>query len=77
MSRDCGHPAPAAIFKRFEWVLELRVLPQEHEVDVAGWAVALLGDDQLCLASQVFAVAIVDLFAIDERHHIRVLFDRT
>ncbi len=42
----------------------------------AGRAVALLAHDQLGLALEVGIVALVDLFAEQEQHHVGVLLDR-
>src|ERR1700682_654399 len=57
-------------------VLELGVLAQERELQVAGWAVALLGDDDI---RDAFArrVLFVHLFSIDQQNHVSVLFNRT
>ena len=59
----------------FGWVFELGVLVEEHEGDFAGGAVSLLGEDQLGLSAQVFAVALVDFGAEDEGDKVGVLLD--
>jgi len=57
-------------------VLEPRVLVLEDELDQAGGAVALLGDDQLRLAG-ILGVVVIDRRPDDEHDHIRILLDRT
>src|SRR5436309_7100569 len=56
-------------------VLEAGGLAQEDELDGAGLAVAVLGDDQLREPLVLFGGG-VDLVAVDERHHVGVLLDR-
>src|SRR5205823_3903088 len=57
-----------------------RAVLQERQLHGVRRTVALLGDDQLRHAVQVFLLGLVavhvHLFAIDERHHIGVLLDR-
>ena len=48
---------------------------QEDEIDGADGAVALLGDDQLGEALQVFAVAVVHFLTEDEADDVGVLLD--
>src|SRR4051794_3855386 len=56
-------------------IAEAGRLPQEHELDGAGLAIAMLGDDQL-REPLVLVLGVVDLIAIDEGDHIGVLFNR-
>src|SRR3984893_15424946 len=57
-------------------VLELGVLAQERELQVAGWAVALLGDDDV---RDAFArgVLFVHFFSIDQQNDVSIVFYRT
>src|SRR5207302_8148806 len=48
---------------------------QEDEIDLADRPVALLGDEQLGQAAEVFAVALVDFLAEDEGDQVGVLLD--
>ena len=55
---------------------ESRVAGQENEIHGAGWAVALLGDDQLGFGAIFFGhIRFVKIRAIDKEDHIRVLLD--
>src|SRR5262249_18875134 len=49
-------------------------LTQEDEVDAAGLSVPVLGDDQLRQALVLLGL-VVDFVAVDEGHHVGVLFD--
>src|SRR5215472_9413298 len=49
----------------------------ECQLDDAGWAVALLGNDDFSEAFEVGIVFLVNLFAEDERHEVSILLDRT
>src|SRR5271169_2083747 len=50
---------------------------QEDEVQISRGAVALLGDDQLRLrAILVWQVRLVEIWPVDEEHHVGILFDR-
>src|SRR6266478_4347444 len=56
-------------------IVEPRELAAEAKVYAADRAVALLADDDLGHAL-VAAVGVVDLVAVDEQDHVRILFDR-
>src|SRR5215210_3466370 len=56
-------------------VAEGRSLPEKHQLDRAGLAVAVLGNDQLG-EPLVLLRGVVHLVAVDERHHVCVLFER-
>src|SRR4051794_4875220 len=56
-------------------VLEAGGFAEEGEVDRAGLAVSVLGDDQLGEAAVLVRRA-VDLVAVDEGDHISILLDR-
>src|SRR5436305_12270464 len=56
-------------------VAEAGGLAEEDEVDGAGLAIAVLGNDQLGQPLVLLGL-VVDLIAVDEGHHIGVLFDR-
>ncbi len=56
-------------------VFKAREVREICEFDGAGGAVALLGDDDFGLAFDVFVLAVVILFAMDEGYDVGVLFD--
>src|SRR5690554_4500451 len=56
-------------------VLEAGIATNEGHMDRADGAVTLLADDQLGQALIVGVVGIIDLVAIDEGYHVRVLLD--
>src|SRR5206468_10522861 len=55
-------------------LFEPRVLAQERHVEIAGGAVALLGDDQRGDTAVLFG-RLVDLLAVQEQDDVRVLLD--
>jgi hypothetical protein len=57
-------------------VFEARVVGEVGQLDRAGGAVALLGDDDLGFALEVFVFAVVVLLAVDEADDVGVLLDR-
>src|SRR6201999_2141160 len=56
-------------------VLKAREVGEVGHVHGARGAVALLGNDDLGLALEVFVLAVVILLAMNERDHVRVLLD--
>src|SRR5579859_3561583 len=58
-------------------VLKLGQMMEKYQVYFSDGAVALLGDDQFGHPAQIFAVALINLFAEDERHQVGVLLDRS
>ena len=58
-------------------VFEAGVVGEIGQLDAAGGAVALLGDDDLGLAFEVFVLAVVVLLAVDEADYVGVLLDGT
>src|SRR5450631_2270933 len=56
-------------------VLELRVLAEERQLHIAGGAIALLRDDDVCDAL-ARGVRVIDLFAIDQQNDVSILFNR-
>src|SRR5947209_7883449 len=57
-------------------VLKFGEVMQKYQVYFSDWAVALFGDEQFRHPAQIFAVALINLFAEDERHQVGILLDR-
>src|SRR5882672_4288636 len=74
MGRDIFVPIVSVAGRRSRVVLETRVLSQEGELYGADGSVTLLADDDLGDAL-VGRILVVDLVAVDEEDHVRVLLD--
>src|SRR5581483_10334285 len=76
-----GHPPSERLRKVVAFlgqILEARVVLQPGKLDVSSRAVALFGDDDVGLAGNsgfFFVVRAVVFVAMDEPHHVGVLFD--
>src|ERR1035437_954076 len=75
MAVTTGRKDPAAQLDPCH-VVEAGVLADEGQTGHAGRPVTVLGHDDLGHPLILGGVGVVDLVAIEEQHHVRVLFDR-
>ena len=74
-TRTPAHPNLLDVVALGGEVFEARGRVLEGQLDEAGGAVALFGDDEFGDAFEVGIVLLIDLFAEDEGHDIGVLLD--
>src|SRR6185437_12736246 len=72
--RSISVPAASLAVHRVE-VLKAREVGEVGHVHGTCRTIALLGDDDLRLALEVFVLAVVVLLAMDERNHVRILLN--
>ena len=66
---------PELVFRLGNVVFELRVLADKGQRDTAGCPRTVLADDEFGFATDLLVFRVVHVFPVDERDHVRVLFN--